>query len=440
MERTVMKELLKWRDKKKRKPLILTGVRQCGKTYVLKQFGREYFEDVAYFNFEGNEELASIFEHNFDVNRILDELGSIVREKKIIPGKTLVIFDEIQASTRAITSLKYFCEDMPGLHIVAAGSLLGVALKREELSFPVGKIQRMTMYPMRFEEFVRADGGKQLLEGLSRIEKGKELPAIYTTRLEKFLKNYYIIGGMPEVVDTWIDLHDYGEAEKIQETILQDYENDFSKHAPIAEVPRIRQIWQSVPEQLAKENNKFIFSHVKKGARAKDLEDALEWLIDAGLIYKQKLVEKPELPLSFKADDTYFKVYMADVGLLRKKANVYYKTILDGDDNYVRFKGALTENFVLTELINYGFPYYFWRSENSAEVDFLIEYAGMMIPIEAKSADNTRAKSFHQFILRYHPEMGFKLSTKNVGDNRDGDTKVYSIPLYQIFRLKDYIE
>lgn len=439
MERNVMGRLLEWKNRKKRKPLLLLGVRQCGKTYILKEFGNRYFKDVAYFYFEGNDALMSIFEYDLDVHRIVEELGRVVRHQAILPGKTLVIFDEIQASSRAITSLKYFCENMPELHIVAAGSLLGVSLKKDSVSFPVGKVDRIRMYPLSFEEFVRADGGEDLLEGLKRMPLTAEIPVFYTERLKKFLLNYYIVGGMPEAVSVWIETHDYEAVERIQNNILEDYDHDFSKHAPINEVPKIRQIWKSIPEQLARENNKFVFSHVKEGGRARNLEDALEWLVDAGLAVKQNLVEKPELPLSYMADQTSFKLFFADVGLLRRKANVYYGTILSGDEKYVRFKGAFTENYVANEIVNLGLPLYFWRSGNQAEVDFLTEYKGKLIPIEVKAAENTKAKSLQQFIHKYKPELGFKLSMRNVGNNMEGDTGIYSIPLYELWRLEEYL-
>lgn len=438
MERSVMKDLLAWKEKKNRKPLMLLGVRQCGKTYIVKEFGKRHFEDAAYFNFEGNEALNSIFNYDFDVNRIINELG-MISDNMIVPGKTLLIFDEIQSSPNAITSLKYFCENMPELHVIAAGSLLGVSLKRDGLSFPVGKVERITMYPLSFEEFVIANGDKKLIEGVKYLDKHREIPLLYTEPLRKHLQNYYIIGGMPAVVASWISSHSYEEAEKIQAEIIEDYENDFAKYAPFKEVTKIRQIWHSIPEQLARENNKFVFSHVKQGGRARELEDALEWLIDAGLVYKQKLVEKPELPLSYMADDTSFKVFMSDVGLLRYKSNVYYKTILDGDDRYVRFKGAIAENYVLNELIKNNLPCYYWKSGNQAEVDFLTEEKGYMIPIEVKSADNTRAKSFSGFISRYSPKIGFKVSLKNVGDSLNKETIIYSLPLYMIWRIKEYI-
>lgn len=439
MDRLVMNDLVEWKNKSNRKPLMLLGVRQCGKTYIAKKFGEEHFDSVAYFNFEGNEALSSLFDYNLDVNRIINELNSVTSGDKIVAGRTLLIFDEIQSSPNAITSLKYFCEDMPELHIIAAGSLLGVSLNREELSFPVGKVERITMYPLSFKEFVFANGDGNLIDALDSMDKTREIPELYTEPLKKHLQNYYIIGGMPEAVDVWINTHSYEEVENVQSNIIEDYENDFAKYAPINEVTKIRQIWHSIPEQLAKDNNKFVFSHVKKGGRARELEDALEWLIDAGLVYKQKLVEEPELPLSYMADDTAFKIFMSDVGLLRYKSNVYYKTILEGDDRYVRFKGAIAENYVLTELVKNGMPNYYWRSGNQAEVDFLSEYKGYIIPIEVKSAENTRAKSFTSFVSKYKPEFGFKVSLKNVGDNKLKDTLVYSLPLYMLWKIKEYI-
>lgn len=439
MKRKFFDKLLKWKEKKNRKPLLVTGVRQCGKTYLIKEFGRTEFEEMAYFNFDGNTGLKSIFDYDFNVERIMDELGNVIYGKKIISGKTLVVFDEIQDCPRAIQSLKYFCENMPELHIIAAGSLLGVALRKEGISFPVGKVDRMEMYPMSFEEFVMADGGGNYISGSSRLAFEREVPEIYTVPMEKFLKNYYIIGGMPEAVQTWVDTHDYREVEEVQDRILKDYADDFGKHTTPDTMTKVKLIWDSIPSQIARDNNKFIFSHVKQGARAKDLEDALEWLVNSGIAYKLKLVSNPELPLSGMADNTYFKVYLSDVGLLHRKSNVNYRTILEGDASYIHFKGALTENYIMTQLKCMGIESYFWRTKADAEMDFITDYEGMLLPIEVKSADNTKAKSLHIFCNRYHPRMAVKTSLKNVGNNLDGDTHVWNIPLYLIFRLKEYV-
>lgn len=439
MERDIMQQLVEWKDSTDRKPLLLTGVRQCGKTYVSKEFGEQHFEDVAYFYFEGNKGLASIFEYDFDVNRIVDELGSVVRGKAIVPGKTLVIFDEIQACPNAITSLKYFCENMRELHIICAGSLLGVALKRDNISFPVGKVDRLQMYPLTFSEFLRADGGQTFFEGLQKYPVGRELSELYTNKLEKALKYYYIVGGMPEVVAKWVETHDFVKVEKLQDNILQDYSNDFAKHAPKTDIPKLGWIWDSIPKQLAKDNNKFVFSHVKEGKRFNELEDALEWLVDAGFVHKLELVSNPELPLSFCSDAMFFKVYMSDIGLLRRKSGVSHKTILEDSDLYKNFKGAFTENFVLTEFIKQGIHPYFWRSGNTAELDFLFEYEDEIIPVEAKAEIHTRAKSYRQYCKKYTPKIGFKFSMKNVGEHDVEGTKTYSVPLYLIWRVKKFL-
>lgn len=439
MERKIVDKLIKWKSKRNRKPLLVTGVRQCGKTYLLRRFGEQEFEEYAYFNFDGDGGLLSIFQYDFNVERILDELGSMVYGKKIEPGKTLVIFDEVQACPRAIMALKYFCENIPELHLIAAGSLLGVAIRKGGISFPVGKVDRLEMFPMSFEEFVIADGGEKYISGVNKLDLEREISDLYSTPLEKYLKNYYIVGGMPEAVQTWIDTHDYKEAEEVQDRILKDYADDFGKYTSPDTANKIRLIWDAIPSQIARDNNKFIFSHVKKGARAKDLEDALEWLVNSGIVYKLNMVSTPELPLSGMADNTYFKVYMADVGLLRRKSNVNYRTILQGDFAYIHFKGALTENFVLTQLKCMGISSYFWRTRADAEIDFITDYEGMLMPIEVKSADNTKAKSLRLFCSRYRPKTAMKMSLKNVGDNMDGGTHVWCIPLYIIFRLKDYV-
>lgn len=439
MHRMIINKLKKWKDKKGRKPLLITGVRQCGKTYILKEFGKNEFEDMVYLNFDGDTALQSIFDYDYDVNRIMHEIEEIIIGRKISIGETLVIFDEIQACDRAVASLKYFYENLPELHLIAAGSLLGVALKSEGISFPVGKVDRLQMQPMSFMEFVEADGGEKYINGLKNMTLGREIPEALTVPMEKYLKNYYIVGGMPEAVQTWIDTHDYSQVEEVQDEILKDYPDDFGKHANADIATKISLIWNSVPGQIARDNNKFLFSHVKKGMRAKDLEDALQWLVNAGLVYKLDLVETPEIPLSAMADTTYFKVYMADIGLLRRKSNVNYRTILFGDDNFIKFRGAMAENYVMNELKAMGIDCYFWRSGATAEVDFITDPEGVLMPIEVKSADNTKAKSFQLFNHRYSPKIAVKSSLKNIGDNMDKGTHVWSLPLYMLFRLKELL-
>lgn len=440
LERTIMKHLEKWKNSSDRKPLLLTGVRQCGKTYVCREFGERYFEDVAYFYFEGNKGLASVFDYDFDVERILDELGNMIRGKEIVPGKTLVIFDEIQACPNAITALKYFCENKRELHIICAGSLLGVSLRRDRISFPVGKVDRLRMYPMTFSEFLRADGGEAIYKGVQKYDVLRELPDLYGMAFERALKYYYIVGGMPEVVAKWVETHNFEKVEKLQDNILLDFSSDFAKYAPKREIPKLGWIWDSIPKQLARDNHKFVFSHVKAGKRAAELEDALEWLTDASLIRRLELVMNPELPLSFYADASFFKVYLCDVGLLRRKSGVSHKTILEESDLYGSFKGALTENFVLNELTAQGISPYFWKSGNTAELDFLFENEDKVIPVEVKAEKNTRAKSYRQFCRKYHPKLGFKFSMKNVGEQQVEGTKTCSVPLYLVWRVGEYLD
>lgn len=438
MYRQAIENLKQWKDSPHRKPLLVTGIRQCGKTYLLKKFGEEYFDDVAYFYFEGNNRLASIFATDFDAIRILDEL-SIINHKKIIPGKTLMIFDEIQACPEALISLKYFFETLPKQHIVCAGSLLGVALKRNNISFPVGKVDRLKMYPMSYSEFLIANGHKALLDGLLKYKPDEPLPELYTTTLTKELKHYYLIGGLPEVVARWIETHDFSAVEALQDNLLEDYASDFSKYVPNIDVPKINWIWDSVPIQLTRENNKFFFSHVKQGKRSKDLEDALEWLVNAGLVNKLDLVSVPELPLAFNADASYFKVYLADIGLLCRRCGLTADTVLYDNPYYKNFKGALTENFVFNELIYTNLHPYFWRSGNTAELDFIFEYQSQLVPVEAKAEIHTRAKSYGLFCKKYNPQTGFKLSLKNIGINDSGDTKTVSLPLYLLWNIKSYL-
>jgi len=440
MKRTISKRLHQWKNKKNRKPLILTGIRQCGKTYVLKEFGEEEFSHVAYFVFENNSRLCSVFESDFDTNRILGEL-EILYGASIHPGETLLIFDEIQACPKAITSLKYFCEEQSDLHVVAAGSLLGVELGKTRASFPVGKVERMDMYPMSFYEFLMATGYEKLLERLQEEFDGGEIKELYTEPLERELRNYYYVGGMPEVVASWVSNHSIEEVDELQNNLLDGYERDFSKYAPAKDVLKLRLLYGSVPQQLAKENNKFVFSHVKESYRAKDLEASLSWLFDAGLVYKLCKTEEASLPLTMYMDDSYYKIYMSDVGLLRCRTGIPYEELLNwrGKSAYSKFRGALTENFVMTELINEGFKPAFWRSGNSSEVDFLIEDKGRIIPIEAKAEISTKAQSYRVFCKKYKPDMGFRISMKNAGINQVEEVKTISLPLYMIWDIKHFL-
>ena len=315
MKRDITQELLAWKEQPNRKPLVLKGVRQCGKTYILKEFGREYYADVAYFNFEETRSLNSLFEQDYDAKRILFELGLFLG-RTITPGNTLIILDEIQECPRAITALKYFCENAPEYHVACAGSLLGLAI-HENQSFPVGKVDIRTLYPMSFYEFLSATGSEALADYLTRFQPGSSVSELIGGKLRTALKQYYVVGGMPEAVSVWCETGDLVKVETVQQDILASYELDFAKHAPPSEFHKLSAIWASVPQQLAKPNSKFIFSHVKKGWRSKDLEDALQWLIRAGLVYQVCKVEKPFMPLSSYADATSFKLYLCDVGLLK---------------------------------------------------------------------------------------------------------------------------
>lgn len=437
MYREIIEKLIKWKDNANRKPLLMTGVRQCGKTYVLKEFGKNNFDSVCYINFESSNKYSEIFDHDFDVKRIVNEL-EFLEKKKIIPGKTLLIMDEIGECPKAITSLKYFCEDFPELHVACAGSLLGVTLKKENISFPVGKVNRMQMYPMNFKEFLCALGEERYLEFFSKWDVNREIPEVYTRPLEKLLKTYYAIGGMPEVVSNYANNKDYDAIKEIQDTILKDYADDFSKHAPVSEIEKIRMVWASIPKQLAKENNKFIFSHVKEGKRAHELEGAIEWLKNAGLIHTLEKVENAAFPLSLYADATYFKVYMSDIGLLSRVLGLTLDSYINDTDILKSAKGAIVENYVMNELIGLNKRPYYWRSGNTAELDFVFDEDNQIIPVEVKAATNTQAKSYKQFCDKFNPKSGFKLSLKNISTNDIFNTRTTSLPLYLLWNIDFY--
>ena len=434
MKRKLIDDLLAWKQNPRRKPLILKGIRQCGKTYLLNQFGKEHYDDVAYFNFEGNDTLQAHFERDLDVTRIISELG-VLHRKAINPNSTLVIFDEIQFCNKALTSLKYFCENAPEYHIVCAGSLLGIALSKP-LSFPVGKVDFLTLRPMNFYEFLLANNEEMLCNYLNEMHRNDKIAEVFSDKLEKYLKTYYITGGMPEAVSVWLATKDVSQLEIVQQRIIDSYELDFAKYAPSNEFPKLTAIWRSIPEQLAKENSKFIFSQVKQGLRAKALEDSLEWLISAGLAYKVMKIEKPFMPLSAYADQTFFKLYIADVGLFRLMSRLPASSILEQSDVFKEFKGALAENFVLCELIdiNQNVPYY-WKSGNTAEVDFVIQCESDIIPIEVKSNLSVRAKSLAQYKKKYVPRVSVITSMRQLS-LRD----TLEIPLYLLWKLKEFIK
>lgn len=438
MQRQITTQLLAWKDEPGRKPLLLKGVRQSGKTWVLKQFGSEYFADTAYFNFEGNAALQTIFQADLDPHRIVAELG-LLRGTPIIAGTTLLIFDEVQFCPAALTSLKYFAELLPAQHVACAGSLLGIALAKP-LSFPVGKVRLLTLYPMHFSEFLLANGKDMLVTFLSGRSVTDGIPESVLPQLTQLYRDYLITGGMPEAVDDWVRYHDAGRVEEIHRQILQSYVLDFAKHAPKQDFPKLTLIWDAIPQQLAKDSGKFVFSHVKTGARAKDLEDAVQWLVDAGLVYKVEKVERPGIPIATYADTTYFKLYFADVGLFRTHAGLPAGELMAGSLLTADVRGALTENFVLTELRARGLSRVcFWKSGNRAEVDFVVQLGSAVIPVEVKAAMNTRSKSLARYQELFSPEVAVRMSLSGMryGVTRRGP--VLDLPLPLVWRLPELV-
>jgi predicted AAA+ superfamily ATPase len=423
--RDITEKLIAWKNSEYRKPLILKGARQVGKTYILKKFGEQHYDGVAYFNFDHDENLYNLFTNTKDPKRILEQLAFIYG-KAIVPGKTLIFFDEIQECPNALNSLKYFQEEANEYHIVCAGSLLGIRLSHT--SFPVGKVEFMTLYPMTFSEFLIADKCENLVEYMNTIEKPDNLPEIFFNILEEKLKAYYIIGGMPEVVNSWVNEKDMERVNAIQDDILKSYESDFSKHTSNTEANKISLVWNSIPSQLAKENKKFLYQTIKKGARAREYEDALNWLNDANLINKVYNVNKVDLPLKAYNDLSCFKIYMNDVGLLRRMANLDSKIVVEGNRLFEEFKGALTENFALNMLNakHENVPNYF--TFDRYEVDFVIQYKNTIIPIEVKSGKTTNNSSLTKYNDKYNTDISIRLSSNNL--IRDG--KILNIPLFMI--------
>ncbi|WP_085535175.1 ATP-binding protein [Massilibacteroides vaginae] len=434
MRRTALSFLQKWKHKNTRKPLIIRGARQVGKTWLMKEFAKTEYENFAYINFEDNQQLKTLFLNDFDIPRILLAI-QIATGIKPEPNKTLIIFDEIQEAERALTSLKYFRENAPEYHIVAAGSLLGIAL-HENTSFPVGKVEFLDLYPLSFAEFLDALGEHDL-NNLIKTEQWVMINTFKTKYIE-LLKQYYYVGGMPEVVSNYAINQDFSEVRQIQQQILNSYEQDFSKHAPTDVVPRIRMVWNSVPAQLSKENRKFIYGLIKQGARAKEFELALAWLIDCGLIHKINRVSKPALPLKAYEDMGAFKLYLLDIGLLGAMANLDVKTLLDGNQIFTEFKGALTEQYVLQQLVTDAeISIFYWSSEKSiGEIDLLIQYKNEVVPIEVKAAENLQAKSLRAFVEKNKSKMAIRTS---MSDFRE-EIWLTNLPLYAINELTSYLE
>ncbi len=424
MKRTHYNALINWKNAPNRKPLILQGARQVGKTWLIKEFGKNEFEQVVYLNFESSERLKSIFSADFDVKRIISSIEIEVNHK-IQSHKTLLIFDEIQEADKGITALKYFCEQAPEYYIVAAGSLLGISLNKNN-SFPVGKVDFLRMYPMSFFEFLENTGHNLLKEHLEA--KNWTIIEPFHEKLVSLLRLYHFVGGMPEAIDNYSRFEDLNAVRTIQEKILIGYENDFAKYAPIEIVPKIRLVWQTLISQLAKENRKFIFGQIKKGARAKDFDTAINWLMDAGLVLKVHCVEKPTIPLNAYVNMDAFKLYLWDIGLLNAIAQIDPKILLEKNTILTEFKGALTEQFAAQQLkINHDI--YYWVAQNgTAEVDFLIQSQNNIIPIEVKAEENLKSKSLKVFVEKYAPTTAIRASMSRF---RAQDWLI-NIPLYAI--------
>ncbi len=411
MFREAIYNLEKWKNKASRKPLIVKGARQVGKTWLMKEFAKDYFEDYVYINFENNSLMADLFSADYEVDRLLQGI-ELFAGKEIDLDNTLIIFDEIQEVPRAITSLKYFDEDGRNKNIICAGSLLGISL-HDGISFPVGKVEFLDLYPLSFNEFLMAMDKKKYTNLISKNDFN--MLNIFSQDLTELLKQYYYVGGMPEAVSDFVKNRDYLNVREIQERILFGYERDFSKHAPSRIVPRIRALFNSVLAQLSKENKKFIYGLVKSGARAREYELALMWMIDYGLVYKVNRVNNHGIPLSMYADEKAFKLYLLDVGLLSCMAKLEPSVILDKNDLFKEFKGALTEQFVLGELVKVSnSSIYYWTNDGgTAEVDFVIQYANKIIPIEVKAEINLKAKSLKIYREKYKPEILVRTSMAN---------------------------
>lgn len=428
MKREAISEMYEWKGREDRKPLILRGARQVGKTWLMKEFAAEAYSKYAYINFEDNEIIKQIFQKDFDIERIL--LALQLATDVVIDTDTLIIFDELQEAPRGLTALKYFQEKAPQYHIVAAGSLLGIAMHEGD-SFPVGKVDFMDLYPLTFFEFLDALGQ----EKLKRLLKSKdwELISAFHSKLQEYLRLYYYVGGMPEVVSSFITDKDLTKVRRLQQNILDAYDRDFSKHAPLFEVPRIRMVWKSIAAQLSKENRKFIYGQLKEGARAKDFEIAIEWLRDAGLIYRVNRVKKGQMPLSAYEDFSAFKLFMLDTGLMCAVSNLPAQTLLDGNTLFSDYKGALTEQYVLQQLEAIKeLSIYYWSSDNSrGEIDFLLQYGADIIPVEVKAEENLQSKSLRAFVERNPGLHGVRFS---MSDHREQDW-LTNYPLYSIHSL-----
>jgi uncharacterized protein len=435
IKREIMDKLRTWKIHPRRKPLVLQGARQVGKSWALKKFGKECFEDVVYINFDTMPSVKEDFKRTKEPLKLI-KLMEMMTGKAISPDTTLIIFDEIQECNEALNSLKYFCEDAPEYAVVCAGSLLGVALNRSGASFPVGKVDFMTLHPVSFEEYLLASDEK-LYHAYQMIDSVMTVPEMIHQQLIDAYKAYLVLGGMPEAVSVYVDMRDWSEVEAIQSAILQSYSLDFAKHINNKDIPRVFQVWGNLQDQLACEDKKFRYADVQKGARAREYEGAIEWLCLAGLVHRVSAIETPRLPLSAYKKSNAFKLYLNDVGLLGRKFDLEPTTILQGDKLFTEFKGVMAENYVLQSLVRqFGNHNYYWTSGNTAEVEFVIQHAGRIIPIEVKADRNVTAKSLAFYRKQYAPQLSIRLSTLNM--RKDDD--LLNLPLYMVDKLKMLIE
>lgn len=426
MYRIAIEKLYKWKSSKRRKPLIIEGARQVGKTWLMKEFGKQAYADTVYINFDSNSRMADLFSADLDTDRLIMGL-ELYAGRKINPDNTLLIFDEVQEVPRALASLKYFYENAPQYHIVCAGSLLGIAL-HQGTSFPVGKVDFLKLYPLSFSEFLMATGNERFAELLKKQDY--EMITSFKQTYIEALKHYYFVGGMPEAVQSFAESKDFNEVRAIQKRILAAYEQDFSKHAPNEIVPKIRMLWNSIPSQLARENKKFIYGLVREGGRAREYETAIMWLSDCGLVHKVSRVNAAGIPLKAYEDLKAFKLFIVDVGLLGCMTGLRQRTLLDGDDLFVEFKGALTEQYVCQQLktIEDLGIYYYTNDRGSCEIDFVVDTGEQIVPIEVKAETNLRAKSLKTYRERFEPELSVRTS---MADYKKEDW-LLNLPLYAI--------
>lgn len=429
MQRYAIKQLIDWKNKKNHKPLIIQGARQVGKTWLMQEFGKKYYEQVAYINFDVDVKSREIFDIDYDTERLIMDIG-LATKTKINAENTLIIFDEIQECPRALTSLKYFRENAPQYDIIVAGSLLGVSC-HEGTGFPVGKVSFMNLFPLSFEEFLLAMGEERFVELLNK--KDFKTIKLFNNKYEKLLKQYCYVGGMPEIVQDFVENKDFESVRNLQKEILSAYEEDFTKHISANTVAKIRLLWKSIPAQLSKENKKFIYGAAKEGARARDFEAALSWLINSGLVYRVNKITKPDLPITAYEDFNSFKLFVLDVGLLGAMTDLQADTIIDGNRIFEEFKGAITEQYVLQQFKTIkDLPVFYWSNETSrAEIDFVIQIKSDVVPVEVKAERNLQAKSLKVYMEKFKPNYAIRTS---MADYKKTDNLI-DLPLYVIEKI-----